>query len=213
MNQKIINSVKQLYYLLMNSLCFFICTFPLFFVLLTVKPVLATSWFYLVCSITIGPAYMAVYQMMLEKKARNYDFLFLDFFRYWKKYLKTGLIRMLLLELVIFIALVDQKFFSAYPSLAWLTPLLFIIVVLAISVFLNSVYLTIIQQVRVRLIVSSLTQTFINVLISFLNVFLFIGLLLLLLLKPIIGFMLFPSVVIWLIQVNQQRFFNHAHPK
>ena len=207
MNQsKIVGAVEKIYQLLMINVCFFITTLPLMFAFVILKPTINALPFFFLASIPLGPTLFAASHCLAKIAREKEKQVFKVFFQYWRQNFKKSLTTTFLLVVVIVVGVVDLRFFSDYPMLSWLKPLVILLLSMALMVYSNLLFLQTKKDLRLKeLIKLGIYYAFKQLFISLVNGLLLTTLILGMVLKPAVGFLIFPSILLGILFWNSQK--------
>ena len=207
MNQsKIVGAVEKIYQLLMINVCFFITTLPLMFAFVILKPTINALPFFFLASIPLGPTLFAASHCLAKITGEKEMQVFKVFFHYWRQNFKKSLTTTFLLVVVIVVGVVDLRFFSDYLMLSWLKPLVILLLSMALMVYSNLLFLQTKKDLRLKeLIKLGIYYAFKQLFISLVNGLLLTTLILGMVLKPAVGFLIFPSILLGILFWNSQK--------
>lgn len=204
---RVVGAVEKIYQLLMINVCFFITTLPLMIAFVVLKPEIVAIPFFLLASLPLGPTLFATIICLSKMYEEEEIPVFKLFFSEWRKNFKKGLGLTSLLVLVVSVGVVDLQFFSQIKLLQWLNPLVVLLMIMGTIIYSNCLYLGTQNKLPIKsLLKLGSFYAFKQLFISLVNGMLLTVLILAMIIKPAIGFLVFPSILIGILFWNSQKF-------
>lgn len=205
-SRRVVGFVEKIYQLLMINICFFITTLPLMAALILLKPTLMALPFYLIASVSLGPTLFATSDCVSRLTEEQTVEVFKTFFESWRKQFKTSLGMTYLLEMVVIIGIVDMIYFSQSDYLQWFNPIIVLIMVVVLMIYGNwlIVYPRSLKNTK-EIIKEATYYAFSKWLLSLVNALLLGILFLTMIIKPVFGFLVFPSLIVILMLWNTRK--------
>lgn len=132
-----------------------------------------------------------------------------DFWCYLKKFWLKGFSYWLIPLVCVTISVVDLLFFADTPLFVWISPLFILLSAMSIGLFLNTTYFQVRNedQPRKEILRAALYYLLSKWYISLLNLFLFLAMFAVMILRPQFGFILTPSLLMLVMLLNS----SHLH--
>ena len=203
---RVVGIVEKTYQLLMINICFFLTTLPLMIAFIILKPTIFAIPFYLLGSIPLGPSLFSVVHCLEKINEEKEIPVFSVYFKNWRKVFKKSSLMTTFLVLVIVVGVVDLQFFSTIKFLQWLNPLVILLIAMAVIVYSNALFLYTKQKLPLKeLLKLASYSSFKQLFISLVNGLLLTVLILAMIIKPAIGFLIFPSLLMAVLLWNSQK--------
>lgn len=195
---------RWVYIFLLSSLCFTLVTLPFFLSVVFLAVDSRNIVPFTVSLLFFGPAMSALFTVVDRLKQEQDVSPVRQFFRGYQRFAIRGLFFWLPGWLGSIIAVVDIFFFSKVSNGQWLIPFFLLIAIVGIALSINCWYFQIKNPEASIKDVFNLSMYYVlkKWYISLLNVFLYVLIPLLMLLKPQFGFLITPSLLAGLIYLN-----------
>ncbi len=209
-NNLYMKAFRWVYNMLVFNLLFTLLNLPLFlaFNLLAVDS--RNTWFFLLAALPFGGAFAGLIgsleQFAMNKECEPAKVFFSQIYTFWLK----GTVYWLTALACLVVIATDLLFFAATPWFQWISPLLFVVGVIGLGIFLNSIYF----QIKNPLAGSkdiykiSLYYTLRKWYTTGLNGLLLVLIPVCMLLKPQFGYLLAPSLLGGLIYLNSGKLYR-----
>lgn len=190
--------LNTLYWHFMLNLFFIITSLP--FILVSVFSALDARnvFFYFLAAISLGPSFCAIYACLDKLREVGHIHVFRDYFSNYGRCIKKALLIELPALLILGICFMNMMFFSNSAWFIYIRPVWIFIMAVTIAWCINSYYFYIRNQDKALKDIwkMALYYVFRKWWLSLLTILVSVGLLVMMLLSPVVGNLVLPSMLI-----------------